>query len=295
MKAPLFPFLLALAFVLSPSDLDARIRFTPPSLIAVGDRPLRLQARGGPGIRFTSNKPRIARINGNRIRAVRPGNARITATSSNGQRASRRITVGSRARVFGSSLANAPNLLVGPEWAPIYDPIFGNPVFTPSGQASCTFRHAGIIGNLNPTSVVPATGIIRNVRVRCGANPSPMQVVIMSGSPGLYGTAIRTSAAFRPRANAITTVPVNLRVTRSLHGTSQITDAVALNILGPGTAPLFDQGNGWDRFLPGSALLQHWYPILRPGVPENERAYAVGGIELLMQWEFIQIGSGITR
>lgn len=287
-------WILAAILVASPLETNARLRLEVPSLIAVGDRPVRLFARGAPGIRVRSTNPRVARVTGNRIRALSPGNVRIVATASNGESASRRITVGSRARFFGSSLARTPNLSIGPEQAPILDPISGSPVLAPSGQTSCTLRNAGYIGSLQAGSIVPGSGFIRRIRVRCGANPAAMQAVVMSGSPGLYGTALRASRVFRPRANAVTEIEVNLRVTRSLTGATNVTDAVGLNVFGPGTMPLAAQGTS-GTFAVGSALLQHWYPTMRPGVPENGRAYTIDGVELLLSWEYIQVGGGVLR
>lgn len=287
-----------LLVIASPASLKAqgRIRFDPlPAVVAQGDPPFRLRARGSGRIVFTSSNTRIARVSGSRIRILRPGRTRITARSANGtsRSVSRQLVVGSRARFFGSSLG-VPNLLIGPESAPILDPVSGAPTLVASGQTSCTLRHVGYLGSLQAGSVVPGSGIIRNIRVRCGPNPAVMQAVIMSGSPGLYGTALRTSRAFRPRANAVTTVRVDLRVTRSLSGATNVIDAVGLNVFGPGTMPLRDQGTA-GTFANGSALLQHWYPIVRRGEPENGRAYNIDGVELLMSWEYIQIGSGVLR
>jgi hypothetical protein len=296
MKTSLLLCLLVTILLGGVTTSFAKIRFVPPDFIVVGDAPLRLKAKGGRGIRFTSSNNRIARINGSRITALNFGSVRVTATAADGRRTTRNIAVGSRPQMQGSQLANAPNLFIGPDQAPIYNAITGAPTLAPTGQTSCTFRHLGIVGNVTQLgSVVPGSGIIRSVSVRCGPNPSLMQVVIMSGSAGLYGTALRTSAPFTPQANAVTTVRVDLPVTRSFQPGTNITDAVGLNILGPGTAPLFDQANGGSLSASGSALLQHWYPIMRPGEPENGRAYLVGGIELLMAWEFIQLGDGVLR
>lgn len=287
-------FVLVTAILATFAESEARIRLEVPTLIAVGDRPERITARGAPGIRLESSNPRVARVTGNRVRGISSGTVRIVARSANGESASRRLTVGSRARFFGSSLAAVPNLLIGPEQAPILDPISGTPVLAASGQTSCTLRNVGYIGSFQAGSVVPGSGVIRRIRVRCGANPAAMQVVIMSGSPGLYGTALRTSRVFRPRADAITEVEVNLRVTRSLTGATNVIDAVGLNVFGPGTMPLSSQGTA-GMFASGSALLQHWYPTMRLGEPENGRAYSIDGIELLLSWEYIQVGSGVLR
>ena len=292
---------LCLSFVLLLGATDAfakkRVRFKDlPVIAAKGDTPIRLRANASGGVVFTSSNPKVARIKGSKLRIVRPGVTRITAISRNGssRSASQRLTVGTSGGFLGSTLASAPNLLISPSAAPIFDPISGAPTLVASGQTSCTLRNAGYLGSFQIASIVPGSGFIRDIRVRCGPNPAAMQIVIMSGSPGLYGTALRTSQVFVPRANTVTTVRVNLPVTRALSGSVQTTDAVGLNVFGSGTMPLVDQGTG-GTFATGSALLQHWYPIMRIGEPENGRAYTVDGIELLLAWEYIQVGEGVTR
>lgn len=235
-----------------------KVRFDPLPVAAVGDPPLRLRAKGGGTVRFTSSNRKVAKVSGNRLRILRPGTATITAipVSGNARSARRTLIVGSRPQVLGSTLQAVPNLLIGADTAPILDPITGQPTLVPSNQQSCTLRNVGYIGSLQVGSMVPASGIIRNVRVRCGPNPAPMQVLIMSGSPGLYGTALRASRIFRPQANTTTTVRVDLPVTRSLDSGTNIIDAVALNVVGAGTMPLTDQGTA-GTFTTGTALLQH--------------------------------------
>lgn len=297
--------LLAIAFVaICPGDVTAesaeqkakKIQFEPLPVSAVGDPPLRLKIKSGGPVRFTSSNRKVAKVSGNRLRILKPGTATITAIPVNGnaRSARRTLTVGSRPQMLGSTLQAVPNLLIGADTAPIFDPITGQPILVPSNQQSCTLRNVGYIGTLQVGSMVPASGIIRNIRVRCGPNPAPMQVLIMSGSPGLYGTALRASRIFRPQANAITTVRVDLPVTRSFEPGTNIIDAVALNVVGAGTMPLSDQGTA-GTYATGSALLQHWYPTMRRGEPENERAYTIDGIELLFSWEFIQVGDAILK
>jgi hypothetical protein len=273
-----------------------KIRFDPLPIAAVGDKPIKLKVKSGGPVRFTSSNQRVAKVSGNQLRILRPGRTNITAIPVNGTSRSvrRSLVVGSRPQMLGSTLQATPNLLIGADTAPIFDPITGQPILVPSNQQSCTLRNVGYIGTLQAGSMVPASGVIRNIRVRCGPNPAPMQVLIMSGSPGLYGTALRASPIFRPRANAITTVRVDLPVTRSFQPGTNIIDAVALNVVGAGTMPLSDQGTA-GTYSPGSSLLQHWYPTMRPGLPENERAYTIDGIELLFSWEFIQVGDAILQ
>ncbi len=202
---------------------------------------------------------------------------------------------GQRAQRFGSNLRSPVNLLIGADLAPRLDAITGLPTLVPSGQTSCTLRDVGTIGDFRRTgSLVPANGVVTRVRVRSGPNPARLQVVIMSGSPGLYGTVVRASRPFRPRPNRITTVRVNLPVTRSISRNGvQVTDAVGLNVLGPGTMPISDQGTA-GTFTPGTALTQLWYPLMRRNDPRVE-GYTVDGLELLMQWEFVRARRQVDR
>ncbi|MBX7136873.1 MAG: hypothetical protein K1X83_02730 [Oligoflexia bacterium] len=194
-----------------------------------------------------------------------------------------------QAQRFGSTLQSAPNAFWGCDLAPILDPITGVPRLAVTGQTSCTMRNVGYLGSLQIASYVPRNGYITEVKIRSGNNPAPVRVVIMQCSPGFCGTAVRMSRVFRPRANQISTFKTNLRVIRSFDinssGIQNITDAVGLTAVGPGTLPLVDQGTA-GTFTSGSALTQLWYPAMQLNVPRVEGAVSADGLELLLRWRF---------
>ena len=194
-----------------------------------------------------------------------------------------------QAQRFGSTLQSAPNAFWGCDLAPILDPITGIPRLAVTGQTSCTMRNVGYLGSLQIGSYVPRNGYITEVRIRSGNNPAPVRVVIMQCSPGFCGTAVRMSRVFRPRANAVSIFKTNLRVIRSFDvnssGVQNITDAVGLTAVGPGTLPLVDQGTA-GTFAAGSALTQLWYPGMQLNVPRVEGAVSADGLELLLRWRF---------
>ena len=193
------------------------------------------------------------------------------------------------AQRFGSNLRATPNAFWGCELAPIFDPITGAPTLSATGQTTCTMRNVGYINSLQIASYVPTNGRITEVRVRSGANPARLRVVIMQCSPGLCGTAIRFSRVFRPRPNRITVFNTNLRVDRTVgvggQGIQNVIDAVAITAVGPGTLPLRDQGTA-GTYSSGSALTQLWYPATQRNVPRVEGYSTVDGLELLVRWRF---------
>ena len=190
----------------------------------------------------------------------------------------------------GSTLQATPNWSFGCEAAPIFDPITGAPILVATGQTTCTLRNLGYINNVFQLgSFVPGNGRITRIRVRSGANPAPLQVTIFQGSPGLCCTARRLGRVFQPVANGITTVRMNIRVFRSLDTSggqlTQVTDAVGLTAVGPGSLPLVDQGTA-GTFTSGTGLTQLWYPATAIGDPRVEGASVVDGLELLLEWTF---------
>lgn len=198
---------------------------------------------------------------------------------------------------IGSNLRNAPNAFWGCELAPIFNPITGQPQLAATGQTSCTFRNAGYMGSLQLGSFVPSNGFITEVRVRSGSNPAPLRVVIMQCSPGLCGTAVRFSRVFRPKANGITVFQTLLKVSRSSttgnNGLQNITDAVGISAVGPGTLPLRDEGTA-GTFSQGSAFTQQWYPALTRNVPRVADATTVDGLEVTMRARFQRTAPSIN-
>jgi hypothetical protein len=192
--------------------------------------------------------------------------------------------VASAAR-YGSRLGAAPNIAIGCDRSPIYDPITGVPTIAPTGQSSCTMRNAGYLFTNRGGSFVPSNGRVTRIRVRSGPNPARLRLTVMQGSPGLCCTARYIGPSFRPRANKITSREVNVRVYRTIDDDgTQVTDVVGLSASGAGTLPLRDERAG-GRFRPGSGLTQLWYPRMAKGDPRVE-GQAIDGLELLFQWSF---------
>jgi len=195
------------------------------------------------------------------------------------------------AKTFGSKMRGRANVTFGCSQAPILDPITGAPVLAPSGQRTCTYRHGGYIGSNRVTGLVPASGRITRVRVKAGRNPAPLRVTILGASSSVLNgfsccTAQRHSRTFRPRANRITTVRMNLPVIRRIdrRNGSQVNDIVALSAVGPGTLPIHDEGRH-GVFANGSALAIHYHPMTRRGEPRVD-GYSIDGTDLLFQWTF---------
>ena len=187
---------------------------------------------------------------------------------------------------FGSNLRAAPNASWGCNLAPRLDAITGQPTLLQTGQTSCTMRNIGYINSLQIASYVPSSGTVTQIRIRSGANPAPLKFTVLQCSSGLCGTAKFLSRTIRPRANAVTTVALNVKVLRTLDSiNTQVIDAVALSAVGPGTLPLRDQETA-GTFTSGSALTQLWYPLTTIGEPRVE-GDAADGLELLMQWTFV--------
>jgi hypothetical protein len=193
------------------------------------------------------------------------------------------------AQSFGSNLRAAQNTIFGCDFAPILDPISGFPVLAPTGQTTCTMRNLGYLYSNKITSFVPSNGTITRIRVRSGANPAPLRLTISEGGPGTCCTARVFGKTFRPRANKVTSLDVNVNVKRSTHKLpngqlAQITDVVGLTAVGPGTLPLHDEGTA-GTFQAGSGLTQLWYPLTARGDPRVE-GHTADGLELLFQWTF---------
>lgn len=204
------------------------------------------------------------------------------------------------ARWFGSTMRGAVNAEYGCDAALILGPL-GGVELAPTGQRSCTYRHGGYVGRLAPTALVPRTGKIKRIQVKSGPNPALLRLTILTGSsrintitgediPGTYTccTARYVGPAFRPRANAVTTKRVNVKVfdlrSRALHNRTHSTDIVALSAAGPGTLPL--------RITPavgaivnGAPAVVGFYPATRIGEPRVD-GYAMFGIDLLFRWDF---------
>src|SRR3954452_9890126 len=195
------------------------------------------------------------------------------------------------AAFYGSSLRRAPNLTFGCESALIMDSITGAPVIAPSGRRTCTFRSLGVLGRVGVTSFVPTTGRLRSISVRVGRRPAPLRLTIMEGTGGgQLGdccTTLKFGRTFQPRANAITRIPLNVKVESIVDTRSGLvsSDVIAISAVGPGSLPL-RATSAAGQFVTGAPLTQFWYPHAKVGEPRPE-GYTMPGLELLLRWQFI--------
>jgi hypothetical protein len=204
------------------------------------------------------------------------------------------------ARWFGSTMQGTPNATYGCESALILGPI-GGVELAPTNQSSCTYRHGGYIGSLQPTAIVPGTGTIKRIQVKSGANPAPLRLTVLTGSsrvntftgedlPGTYAccTARALGPVFRPRANTTTTRQVNVRVvdtrSKAIQHRIHSSDVLGLSAVGPGTLPL-GVSPAVGNFAPGAPLAIGYYPATQVGEPRVD-GYAMAGIDLLFRWDF---------
>lgn len=204
------------------------------------------------------------------------------------------------AKWFGSAMKGPANASYGCESALILGAL-GGVELAPTGQRSCTYRHGGYFNSLKPTTVVPASGRIRRIQVKSGPNPAKLRLTILTGSsrvntftgedlPGTYTccTARYVGPAFRPKANAVTTLKVNVAVfdvrSKSIRHRIHSTDGVALSAVGAGTLPLHVT-DALGGYATGTPLLTGFFPLTKVGEPRVD-GYTMTGIDLLFRWDF---------
>jgi hypothetical protein len=204
------------------------------------------------------------------------------------------------ARWYGSTLSDAPNAEYGCEAALTNSPL-GGVELSASGQQSCTYRHGGYLFSNRPTFIAPSSGRITAIRVRSGRNPARLQLTVLTGSsrvdpfsgrdqPGTYTccTARYVGPPFRPRANAITTKRVNVRVfdvrDKRLRYRIHSSDGLALSGVGSGTLPLHIRPDA-GSLTAGTPLATGYFPRTRIGDPRVD-GFTQSGIDLLFQWNF---------
>jgi hypothetical protein len=210
------------------------------------------------------------------------------------------LPAGASARWFGSTLRATPNANYGCESAVVAAPL-GGFALQPTGQTSCTYRHGGYLFTSRPTFIAPGTGRVTRIRVKSGPNPARLRLTVLTGSsrvntftgrdiPGTYTccTARFVGRAFRPRANAITTKKVNVKVfdvrDKRIRFRIHSSDGLALTAAGPGTLPL-SIGPQLGVFQAGAPLAIGYWPRTAPGDPRVD-GYSVSGIDLLFRWNF---------
>jgi hypothetical protein len=204
------------------------------------------------------------------------------------------------ARWYGSTMKGGANAGYGCESAAILGAL-GGVELAPTGQRSCTYRHSGYLNSLRPTALVPGSGRIKRIQVKSGRNPAKLRLTILTGSsrvntftgedlPGTYTccTARYVGPAFRPRANAVTTVRTNVPVfdtrNKSIQNRIHSTDVVAISAVGPGTLPLH-LTNSLGGYETGTPLLTGFWPLTKVGDPRVD-GYTLSGIDLLFRWDF---------
>jgi hypothetical protein len=204
------------------------------------------------------------------------------------------------ARWYGSTMQGTANATYGCESALILGAL-GGVELAPTSQRSCTYRHGGYLGSLQPTAIVPGSGTIKRIQVKSGPNPAPLRLTVLTGSsrvntftgedlPGTYTccTARYVGPVFRPQPNATTTQRVNVRVQDLRNKEIQIrihsSDSLALSAVGPGTLPLH-LTEAVGSLDPGTPLAIGFWPQTKVGEPRVD-GYTMGGIDLLFRWDF---------
>jgi uncharacterized protein YraI len=195
---------------------------------------------------------------------------------------------------FGSSLKQPADAGFGCESVPTFDVFTGAPTLAPSGHTTCTVRSSGRIGSNKNWSSVPSDGRIVRISVRSGPNPAPLRLSVAeastranpngAGGDFLCCTVRHLGRTFRPRANAVTSQRVNVRVSRDKVGNASYYDVVGLAAMGPGTLPLHDERTA-GQFAQGSGLVNFDWPHVRRG-ESRVGSHGADGLELLFRWEF---------
>lgn len=133
-----------------------------------------------------------------------------------------------------------------------------NPV---AGSGSCQFTSSGIYNGQAFGLYVPASGTVTQARIKIGNTTGPMRINLVRtlfqqtgnvGSPSITTPFLQEyGPTFTPQANAITTVPLNLKVrsqaTPDPTDTATIagTDWLAIELLSPDTpVPMSQYGGG---------------------------------------------------
>ncbi|HVY77545.1 MAG TPA: hypothetical protein VG898_03465 [Solirubrobacterales bacterium] len=204
------------------------------------------------------------------------------------------------ARWFGGTMKGGANVTYGCESAAILGAL-GGVELAPTGQRSCTYRHSGYFNLLRPTALVPGNGRIKRIQVKVGSRPAKLRLTILTGSsrvdtftgedlPGTYTccTARYVGPAFRPKANAVTTLKVDVPVhdlrSKAIQNRIHSTDVVAISAAGPGTLPLHAT-NALGGYETGTPLLTGYWPLTKVGEPRVD-GYTLSGIDLLFRWDF---------
>jgi hypothetical protein len=160
---------------------------------------------------------------------------------------------------------------------------------------SCSFTTSGALFNASESMIVPGTGTITRVRVKVGRTTGPMRIAILQSlrreNSGEAACCIgrRQSRIFTPRANAITTIPVNLPVSITFNRISRIYafDSMFLTMENRNTpipANVIPGGNG--------NCSGGWFPAVRPGQENFTGPYGVCGATILIRGDWVPPAAG---
>lgn len=178
----------------------------------------------------------------------------------------------------------------GGSWWYAENGVFLNPV---AGSGSCQFTSSGIYNNQAFGLYVPASGTVTQARIKIGSVTGPMRInlvrTLFQQTGSVANPSITTpyleeyGPTFTPQANAITTVPLNLKVqsqaTPDPSDTSTIagTDWLAVELLSPDTpVPLSAYGGGtFFAAFPGPTAVNFPAPSPNPLPNYGQIGYVV--------------------
>ncbi len=168
-------------------------------------------------------------------------------------------------------------------------------VFNPDPN-SCTWSSSGSLTiPATESPIVPGDGTVTTVRVKTGPSggglqgSGPMQVVVLrslgSGGGGPQCCLIAAaSPVFTPAENAVTAVPVNLRVQNNNTGGINTLDSLGLSVLAPGVRipAYYDGGNDLTSTV--------FSPAVQLGT-QNVNRNGSSGAKLLINADWIPVGA----
>lgn len=175
----------------------------------------------------------------------------------------------------------------------------------PTGVTSCTAWQPGT--TIDNTHLVPGPGTVTTVRVKSGPNPAPLRVTIVkrlfqthpvtgqiTDAICCTGTGVE-SATFQPTPNAVTEVPVNLKVTTtpSTNGASGHHDIVAISGVGPGDLPITSTGEHSLNagVLSTTPTMQIFYPKVETGL-QGQAQHDYANYVVLMNYDWVADSTG---
>ncbi len=179
----------------------------------------------------------------------------------------------------------------------------GGPVPNPWGATTCSYYQGFVFGNANDarTGFVPGDGVVTTVTVKVGANPAPLQFVVLrqltnaqlgavSGEPKCC-FFVRETPPLQPAPNTTTTFTVNLPVESNRQPNVITQDAIGFSAPTGGTLPLaFTPNFSPAVFTPGDVTSSSFHPKLSEangtGTGGAFASGHQGGLDVLLQYTF---------